>query len=227
MNRSKTDKNRGFYIAVCCCVLIIAIIGYAVRFAENKTHETPDYTDYSYTEVADKLSELPEVATVHEKSVPEQTTLPVEKKAAPAAKNVITEDNTPSFSMPAKGKITGKYSGDSLVFCETLSDWRCHSGIDITTESGDDVLSAADGVVEAVFSDKMGHCVLIDHENGFKSLYANLENSDNSLIGQNVKKGDKIGTAGNSALADISNGEHLHFEILKDDIPQNPSDYIK
>ena len=70
----------------------------------------------------------------------------------------------------------------------------------------------------------MGCCVLIDHENGFKTLYANLEEQDSALTGQNVKKGDKIGTVGDSALADISKGAHLHFEILKDDNPQNPSE---
>ena len=227
MNRSKTDKNRGFYRAVCCCVLIIAIIGYVSRFAGNSKPQTPNHTDSSYTEVADKLGELPKAPVVHEKSTPEPTTVPVEKKAAPAAKNVIAEDNTPSFSKPIDGRITGKYSGDTLVFCETLSDWRSHNGVDIKANIGDTVLASADGVVESVFSDKMGCCVLIDHENGFKTLYANLEEQDSALTGQNVKKGDKIGTVGDSALADISKGAHLHFEILKDDNPQDPSEYLK
>lgn len=231
MNRSKTDKNRGFYIAVCCCVLIIAIIGYAVRFANKKTPQNPNFTDSSYTEVTDRLPEIVKSPVSNEKSVSEPTQtpipVPVENKSAPAAKNVIAEDNTPSFSIPSKGKIIAEYSGENLVYCENLADWRCHSGIDIKAESGDDVFASADGVVESVFSDKMGCCVIIDHENGFKTLYANLEAENTELIGENVKQGDKIGNVGNSALADISNGEHLHFEILKDDIAQNPSDYIK
>jgi len=68
---------------------------------------------------------------------------------------------------------------------------------------------------------------VIDHENGLKTLYANLAGLDSELVGKNVSKGDKIGIAGNSALADFSEEVHLHFEILKDDIPQNPQDYLK
>ena len=68
---------------------------------------------------------------------------------------------------------------------------------------------------------------MIDHENGIKSLYANLADSDNDLTGQNIKQGDEIGTVGNTALSDFTKEAHLHFEILKDDKPVNPMDYVK
>jgi murein DD-endopeptidase MepM/ murein hydrolase activator NlpD len=231
MNRSKNEssKNRGFYIAVCCCVLVIAIIGYVSWFAGNTAPETPNHTDSSYTEVSDvpNLSEISKIPVKEEKSAPERTTVPVEKKTAPVAKNVIAEDNTPSFSKPVDGKVIGDYSGDNLIFYKTLSDWRSHDGVDFKASEGEDVSASADGVVESVYSDSMGNCIVIDHENGLKTMYANLADSETDLTGQNVKKGDKIGTVGKSALADLTEEAHLHFEILKDGRPVDPSEYLK
>lgn len=232
MKRSKQEakKNAGFYIAVCCCVSVIAIVGYVSWIAGNSKTETPEYSDSSYTEVADvpNLSEISKVSVKEEEKAPERVSVPVEDKSAPVAKNVIAEDNTPSFEKPVDGKIIGDFSGDNLIFYEALSDWRSHDGVDFEAKEGDKVLASADGVVEAVYSDSMGNCVLIDHENGLKTLYANLADFENDdLTGQNVKKGDVIGTVGSSALADLSQGAHLHFELIKDENPVDPAEYLK
>ena len=232
MNRSKQEskKNTGFYIAVCCCVLVIAIVGYVSWTAGNSKTETPEYSDSSYKEVSDvpNLSEISKIANKEEEQYeePQRATIPVEEKTAPVAKNVITEDNTPSFQKPVDGEIIGDFSGDNLIFHETLSDWRSHDGVDFAAKEGEEVLASADGVVESVYSDSMGNCIVIDHENGLKTLYANLSDSEEDITGKNVKKGDKIGTVGNSALADLSEESHLHIELLKDGNPVDPKEYL-
>lgn len=232
VNRGKeaSKKNAGFYIAVCCCVLVIAIVGYVSWTAGNSKTEIPEYSDSSYTEVSDlpNLSEISEIANKEEEPIeePERATIPVEEKTAPVAKNVITEDNTPSFQKPVSGEIISDFSGDNLIFYETLADWRSHNGVDFAAKEGEAVSASADGVVESVYSDSMGNCIVIDHENGLKTLYANLADPEEDITGKNVKQGDKIGNVGNSALADLSEESHLHFELIKDEEPVDPKEYL-
>ena len=214
--KSKVEKNKGFYIAVSCCVLVIAIVGYVSWFAGKGEEKSLEEKKITHEEIV-KVPNLSESLKVplSDSNVTKPTTVPIEQKAAPAAKNVIAEDNTPEFSKPVQGKMICGFSGEELVFNKILSDWRTHNGVDFSAKLGEDVLAAADGVVEKVFSDSMGNCVVIDHENGIKSLYANLEQADTELVGKNVVKGDKIGSVGNSALADFSEEAHLHFEIFQ------------
>lgn len=232
MNRNKNEasKNKGFYIAVCCCVLVIAIVGYVSWFAGNSKPETQNHTDLSYKDNSDAsvISEPAKLPVKKETNSSERKTVPAETKNTPVAKNVIAEDNTPEFSKPVDGKVIAEFSGEKLVFNEMLSDWRSHDGVDFKAAEGDDVAACADGVIESVTSGSLGNCIVIDHENGLKSLYANLAETENGdITGQNVKKGDKIGKIGSSALADFSKEGHLHFEVLKDGNPVDPMEYFK
>lgn len=228
-NRSETSKNKGFYIAVCCCVLVIAIVGYVSWFAGDSKNELQNAEKSPENKISDveNISEIPKVQVKEEKKVPERQSVPAEEKTAAASKNVYAEDNTPALKSPVSGKVIGKFSGENLVFHKELSDWRSHNGVDFKAKEGDKVLASADGVVESVYSDSMGNCIVIDHENGIKTLYANLSDSDLDLSGQNVRQGDEIGTVGNSALADLTQESHLHFEVLKDDKPVDPMEYLK
>ena len=57
-------------------------------------------------------------------------------------------------------------------------------------------------------------------------MYANLSEDTTLKKGDKVSKGDKIGMIGNTALGDISEGEHLHFEMIKNGETVNPVDYL-
>ncbi len=226
MNRNKNEasKNRGFYIAVCCCVLVIATVGYVSWFAGNSKKEIKEPEKITENKITQNISEISQPTAKEE----EKKSVPVKKEdAAPASNNVYAEDNTPALKYPISGKITAEFSGDNLIYNKELSDWRSHNGVDFKAKEGEKVLASADGVVESVYSDSMGNCIVIDHENGIKTMYANLADSDLNLSGQNVRAGDEIGTVGNSALADFTKEPHLHFEVIKDDNPVNPTEYLK
>ncbi len=89
---------------------------------------------------------------------------------------------------------------------------------------GTRVKAAAGGTVEfAGTNGDYGNCIIIDHGNGMKTLYAHL-----SDLG--VKKGDNV--SGNTEIAlsgntGLSTGPHLHFEVIKDGEKVNPEDYLK
>lgn len=100
---------------------------------------------------------------------------------------------------------------------------QTHTGIDIAAPRGTSILAAADGVV--TFSGRMagyGRVIVVTHGFGFKTFYGH--NQKNKVRkGERVKRGQVIGTVGNSGY---STGSHLHYEVLVKDRTINPLKYI-
>ncbi|OFX48115.1 MAG: hypothetical protein A2X13_03030 [Bacteroidetes bacterium GWC2_33_15] len=102
-----------------------------------------------------------------------------------------------------------------------------HYGVDFKAPEGTPVYVTADGMVRKVEKDfkqgeGYGKYIIIDHANGFSTLYAQL--SDYNVVeGKEVKQGDVIGYVGQSGL---STGTHLHYEVMKEGKNVNPADYF-
>lgn len=134
----------------------------------------------------------------------------------------------PEFIEPVKGEIMKEFAKDTLVFSETLQEWTPHLGIDIKADRTTVVKASEAGTVIAIKNDpRYGLTIVIEHVNGFKSIYSNLLTSEFVSEGDSVKKEQTIGTVGNSASFEIIDPPHLHFEILKDDENLDPAIYIK
>ncbi|NLC69227.1 MAG: M23 family metallopeptidase [Clostridiaceae bacterium] len=137
------------------------------------------------------------------------------------------EASKPDFIMPVYGNIIHDYAMDKLVYSKTLEDWRTHGGIDIAASRGTAVKAVAGGVVYEIRSDpRLGYTIVIDHENGFKTVYANLASPDMVLPNQIVEQGDSIGSVGDTAVFEIALEPHLHFEVLKNDELVDPKLYL-
>lgn len=95
-----------------------------------------------------------------------------------------------------------------------------HKGVDLNGNTGDPVYPMSGGVVEiAEFSTSgYGKMVLVDHGNGYKSLYAHLSKID-AILGQKVDNETKIGEVGATGHA---YGDHLHMEIYENGKTTNP-----
>ena len=133
----------------------------------------------------------------------------------------------PVFEVPVFGKVSFDYSQEKLVFSKTLDEWTTHSGVDIAADRGTQVKAVADGVISEIKNDpRLGILVIIAHQNGIKTIYANLASDNMVTANQKVKLGDVIGAVGNSAIFESAEQPHLHFEVLKNNIPVNPGDYI-
>ena len=100
-----------------------------------------------------------------------------------------------------------------------------HDGIDISGRIGSPVYSTADGVVDFVLYSKYGYGnrIVIKHKNGYETLYAHLGKDIRVKKGYRIKKGDRIGSIGNSGR---STGAHLHYEIRHNDELQDPLAYF-
>ncbi len=154
------------------------------------------------------------------------------KVVKPVAKPSTTKKaaSTPAkveFAMPVSGDITFDYAVEKLAYSKTLEEWRAHEGVDIAGDLGATVKAAADGVVSEVKNDpRYGIIVILEHSNGLKTLYANLASDDMVAPNQKIKKGDIIGSIGNTASFEAAEQSHLHFEVLKDNENVNPASYI-
>lgn len=126
---------------------------------------------------------------------------------------------------PANGAVqaTGQFiwptSGAITQGC-----WAGHVAIDIGASTGTPIYAADAGyVLESGWTDVgYGQYVLIDHGNGYSTLYAHMSQRLVSA-GETVERGQEIGLVGSTGN---STGPHLHFEIYLNGVLQNPLHYL-
>ena len=129
-----------------------------------------------------------------------------------------------SFIKPVEGDVVREYAKDNLLYSETLKEWVTHTGIDIKAEKTTVVKASESGTIKTIKNDpRYGLTIVIDHGDGMQTVYSNLLSSEFVVEGENVEKGQTIGTV----VFEISDEPHLHFEVLKNSIAQDPSIYIK
>ncbi|MDA0364527.1 MAG: M23 family metallopeptidase [Chloroflexi bacterium] len=142
--------------------------------------------------------------------------VPGGRKLAPVAPTLRPADPVPapsgdadSWGWPITGMITSYYGPSHPL------------GIDIAAPWGSAVYSARGGTVSFAGGNpccSYGLHVIIDHGGGYESLYAHLS-SINVVRGQAVNKGDLVGAEGTTGH---STGPHVHFEIIRNGVPQDP-----
>ena len=102
-------------------------------------------------------------------------------------------------------------------------DGRNHKGIDLSAKSGTSILAAADGkVVHAGWKGDFGYCVIIEHSNGMRTLYAHARQVCCS-VGDTVSQGEVVALVGTTGQ---STGNHLHFEVIVNGKRIDPAPYI-
>lgn len=110
-----------------------------------------------------------------------------------------------------------------------------HTGVDIVGKGStlDDIVAHSDGTVIFLQTGRKnqkgstgnasyGNCIKLRHAGGYDTLYAHLA-TVNVKMGEKVKKGQVIGTMGDSGNA---YGSHLHFEVFKNNRRVNPTPYL-
>ena len=137
--------------------------------------------------------------------------------SAPTLANIVTPDAgavsaTGTFVWPAFGRITQPFR-------------YYHPGVDIANHDGGPIVAADSGTVIAAGWDNTGYGnkIMIDHGNGYKTLYGHLSVIGVS-IGQRVSRGSTIGQMGSTGR---STGTHLHFEIRTPGGNVDPLGYLK
>lgn len=199
------------------------------NFEIEYTNESEEETEIASSSIGKNVEESEkniekETATKQNNKKTEATQVST-NTTKPQASNVKEKD--PTFVKPIEGEILKEYAKDSLVYSETLKEWTTHLGIDIKAERATVVKAAADGTVKYIKNDpRYGLTIIIEHSNGFETRYANLLTTEFVSEGEEVKSGQTIGTVGDSAIYEIVDESHLHFELLKNSESMNPAKYI-
>ena len=143
------------------------------------------------------------------------TKQPVTKVVVKGTKDPPPKIGTGVLSKPtSRGYITSPFG---------MRWGKRHTGIDIGMPIGTDVKAADGGKgIYSGYKGGYGYCVIIDHGANVRTLYAH--NSELKVKkGQKIYKGQTIAESGNSGR---STGPHLHFEVIKNGTPVNPSNYV-
>lgn len=135
----------------------------------------------------------------------------------------------PSFSLPVSGKLSAVHDSELQVFSPTMNDYRVHLGVDILANEGDPVYAAADGTVMQIWEDvRMGQCIAIKHTGDAVSIYKNVsaEFPAGIIEGATVRCGQQIATIGATAMVEIAEEPHLHFEMTVGGLSVDPLEYF-
>lgn len=224
--------GKGFYIALLLCAGLIATSIWLLTDRSGTDVETQPGKETEMTSAAamsrDVAKEKEEAAV---EAMTETTIGTVPEPEAPAVQQEMPQNKKPEnapaagyFIWPVSGELERDYSMEELSYDRTMSDWRVHNGWDIAAAAGAPVLAVGDGTVCAVYEDVMyGTVVEIDHGNGVKSVYANLQSTPVVKAGDSVSVGDTIGAVGTTALAENAEVSHLHFAMAQGDAPADPA----
>ena len=197
-------------------------IGKTVEEQENNTTQIEESSENTEKEVnKSSLNKNEEQESIIEKN--ENT-----QKEAPVQEQIIETKKEITFTKPAEGEIICEYAKENLIYSETLKEWITHTAIDIEADKTSVIKSSADGIVKSIVNDpRYGLTVVIQHEEGYETVYSNLLTAEFIVVGEEVTQGQTIGTAGNTAAFESNMDYHLHFELLKDGEYVDPTIYLK
>ena len=204
-------------------------LGKSVEESANEinsiTNTTKSNTTVNTTNTMNSTNQVEKKTNTTTTNSSQNTTANVVANTKPAE---IEPKKELSFERPVEGEIVKEYAQDNLIYSATLEEWTTHLGIDIKADKTTVVKAAEAGTVKSIKNDpRYGLTIVIEHEDNFQTVYANLLTSEFVVEGEKVEKGQSIGTVGNTGIFEIVDDPHLHFEILKDSLPVDPSIYIK
>lgn len=141
---------------------------------------------------------------------------------------------------PVKGDIIVPFKDETTShwFSEGLSQTMRTFGVCISAEQGESVKAAATGTIEAIIDDArtidslvnvgdLGEVVIIDHGNGYKTLYGMQKGTaDRALLNQVVEAGQSIGIAGAATGPFVSEGSNIYLQVMHNDEIVNPQDML-
>lgn len=125
--------------------------------------------------------------------------------------------------MPMKSNdITYYASGFGYRIHPIYKTRKMHTGVDFAALKGKEIHATGDGVVvTAGYARGYGQYVVIDHGYSYKTLYGHMSKIE-AKRGQKIKRGEIVGYVGSTGT---STGNHLHYEVRKNNRPVNPVNF--
>ncbi len=149
------------------------------------------------------------------------STGPAKDDPAAIALSAEFSKNKGKLPWPVNGSIVGKFGKQFHPVFKNLQ-LPANNGVDIAVAKGADVKAVFDGVVKQVFvMPGYNQCVLVQHGKNYFTFYCKLGNAK-------VKAGNKVSTGDVIGSVETQSGANsFHFELWKDNVPQNPESWIR
>jgi hypothetical protein len=141
----------------------------------------------------------------------------------------VADGATSAFSMVVTSAEGGRFRFPLMTptdgyITQSFDPGRNHFGMDFAGKRGTPVYAAADGhVVFAGWTYQDGNMVIIQHTSGFVTAYKHNQ-ALLRAVQTRVSRGEPIALLGSSGKTSL--GPHLHFEVWKDGVPQDPNNYL-
>lgn len=192
--------------------------------------ETVESIAKKYNVSEDDILDLNDIELAEDVSAGVTLVIPLAKVELP--KTTIVKNNTNQIALkqaPAPANFIGSsdFVWPTPVRTITQGYHRLHSGLDISNSKKEAIYAAAEGFVElSGWRAGYGNTVIINHGNGFKTLYGH-SSEIYVKAGEQVAKGQVIAKIGNTGRVRGATGIHLHFEIIKNGSKVNPLSYVR
>lgn len=237
--RNKGNLSKGYYVLL-FGMLVLGTASVAITFKAYNLFAKEDYDFYEQSSDNEENNVVSTISSIDENANEGENL--VNSNAAEAKKSETkgsSNTNTTktknkvtvkplTFSKPLNGQIQKPYSIDKVIYSKTLELWKTHDGIDISSQIGENVKSIEKGTVEKIYDDSFyGTTVVIDHGQGYKSSYSNLNSKVSVKEKQTVTKGQVIGKVSNTSIGEIKDEAHLHFTLFKDNNNVDPTYIFK
>lgn len=222
-------KKNVYYIIMAACLLAIAAMITATVLLNDKQSVNNTVND-GLNDVVPVDANPTETGKEQEKET-QQEKPDTETKPSGSEETTTEPEQTPTQSIVFEAPVAAvdigcDYSMDALVWNSTLKHYAVHNGIDFKGEDGTNVLCVYDGVVSAVEYDMLsGYTVTVKHNDSLYTSYGSL-NEPTVKVGKTVRKGEVIGTMGNTSSREYSMGPHLHFSVYENDRAIDPYKYM-
>lgn len=226
--------NKAAAVTGITLVVSLAVI-LGVTAAANRSRrgtagaERGETTTRTEATVTEHLPESVPTDTTRPSATAPITSTPSATTAARTSSAAQVQDEPPAFVLPVSGAMTKGHDLTLQVFSNTMQDFRVHNGIDIAAPTGSPVYAAADGTVSAIWEDvSYGTCISLAHEGECVTYYKNLNPilAEGVTVGAKVEQGQLIAAVGESAMVEIADETHLHFEVCVEGEYVDPTEYF-
>ena len=223
--KNKKINPASVIVAVVLVAALAVIISVTVVSNRAKKNDlTPPDTDKPITDVTppDDTEDPKDTTT------PDDTEGPKPQNPSGGSSSQVG-NKLPSFILPVSGALSKKHDPTLQVYSPTLNDYRCHIGVDIVTAENAPVYAAADGTVSKIWKDPMmGYSIAVKHSGDCYTIYQNLSDTlpEGIAEGVSVRSGQLIASVGDSAMVEIGDEPHLHFEMTVGDLAVDPLKYF-
>lgn len=203
-------------------------IGKNVEESKNEMQNTKNTTTITKNMTDTQPKENTKTNTTKKETTTDNTKTDNKKSETTKKEEDNKKEEKLTFIKPVEGELQKGFAKDTLIYSETLGEWSTHLGIDIKADKATVVKASADGKVKSIKNDpRYGLSVIMEHADGYETLYSNLLTAEFVKVGEEVKQGQTIATVGNTATFEVADSPHLHFEVSKSGVQQDPSLFFK